>query len=281
MKPTKKDLESSSKQKNLPLTTEGPASIPASSIPRAKLIFQLKSELTRYKQRDQEWKMMFNILAHDLKEPLLSLEGFTKLLEEPDLSPSERKKYFKVVREAVHSLHNLVGSLQSVSRLNSDKLEFADISLKDILNSVTNSLSNLIKKSKGQIILPKQDIIFKSDPVRLFQVFLNLIANSLKYHRKEIDPIITIRYRKEPKFIRISVKDNGRGIDRDDLQRIFEPFSRLKGTHTEEGLGMGLSIVKRIAESFGGEVKVKSTHQVGTTFTILLPRENPQKSLNL
>jgi signal transduction histidine kinase len=269
--PSKKRLKENQKQALLPLPQDSIAARP----PRSKAIFQLKTELHRLQQRDREWKLMFNMLSHDLKEPLLTLEGFTKLLNESGLN-KDQQRYSKVIREAVNSLHLLVGSLQSIAKLSQDPDEFTDVSLHELLRSVLTSLSQQIEKSGGRIHLPAKDIILKGDPVRLYQVFLNLIANSLKYHKKSVPPEIIISYRRDPHFHRISIKDNGVGIDPQDLKKIFLPFTRLEDVPTD-GMGIGLSIVKRIAESFRGEVLVRSKQSVGTTFTVCLPREEGVK----
>ena len=259
------------KQAELPLGRESSLERSPEKFPKSKLIFQLKTELHRLQQRDREWKLMFNMLSHDLKEPLLTLEGFTKLLDESGIDNKDQRRYLKIIREAVNSLHSLVGSLQSISKLYQDPQEFTEISLRDLLTSVTTSLSEQIARNKGKISLPEEDVILKGDPVRLYQVFLNLIANSLKYHKKAVDPTITISYRRDSTYHRISIKDNGVGIDAQDLKRIFQPFTRLEDVPTD-GMGIGLSIVKRIAESFGGRVLVRSQQNIGTTFTVCLPR---------
>lgn len=270
--PPRKRVKETGKQALLPLGPDGNAG----RLPRSKAIFQLKTELHRLQQRDREWKLMFNMLSHDLKEPLLTLEGFTKLLDEGNLT-KDQQRYLKIIREAVNSLHMLVGSLQSIVRLSQDPEESSDINLNQLLGSVLTSLSRQIEKSGGQIKLHARDIMLKGDPVRLYQVFLNLIANSLKYHRKSVPPVITIDYRKDSKFHRISIKDNGVGIDQEDLKKIFVPFTRLEDVPTD-GMGIGLSIVKRIAESFRGQVLVRSKQNVGTTFTVCLPREAPKRT---
>ncbi len=238
---------------------------------KSKLIFQIKSELRRLQSRDREWKLMFQMLSHDLKEPIVTLEGFTKLLDESELT-KDQQRYVKVVREAVSTLHRLVGSLQSLSRLSHDSQDFSEFSLNELLSSVITSLSQQIQRTKGSIDLPSADTIITGDPIRLFQIFLNLIANSLKYHKKAEPPHIQISYRKTAGEHRISFRDNGVGISPTDLDRIFLPFTRLKDIPTD-GLGIGLTIVKRIAESFKGRVLVKSKQGVGTTFTICLPKE--------
>ena len=120
--------------------------------------------------------------------------------------------------------------------------------------------------------MPREDAILRGDAVRLYQVFLNLIANSLKYHRKDVDHVIIIKHRKDSQWHRISINDNGIGIDKINLEKIFAPFTRIEESPTD-GLGIGLTIVKRIAESFGGRIGVRSQMGKGTTFTVFLPRE--------
>ena len=264
------------KQAVLPLRkAKGPAQA------STKILFQLKSELTRLQQRDREWKLMFSMLSHDLKEPLVTLEGFTKLLEE-GASAGDQKRYLKIIREAINSLHLLVGSLQSVTKLYHDPSELTDISLRELLNSVLVSLTQQIKRERGHVEVLFDDRIVRGDPIRLFQVFLNIIANSLKYHKKETPPTIKIDARPSGSFIKVSISDNGVGMSHDDLKRIFEPFIRLdEGAGSREGMGLGLSIVKRIAESCGGRVSVKSQSGVGTTFTVMLPKSYDGGDSNL
>jgi len=244
-------------------------------IANSKVVFQLKSELNRLQQRDREWKLMFSMLGHDLKEPLVTLEGFTKILEEEKVSPDDQKRYLKIIREAIHSLHLLVNSMQSVSKLYQNSTELIDISLIDILKSALTSLSRQISKSKAVVELPPEDLQLKGDPVRLFQIFLNLIGNSLKFVRQDTPPLIKVETRTTNRFYRVSISDNGMGMSPEDMKKIFEPFTKLDGNF--EGMGMGLSIVRRIAESFGGRVLVKSSLGTGTTFTVLLPRSMNDK----
>ena len=268
---SKKKKVSRSITPSLPLFNARLKAKEAEGASASKHIFQLKAELNRYQQRDREWRLLFGMLAHDLKEPLLTLEGFTKLLQESEPQNKEQKKYMKVIREAVGSLHLLIGSLQSITRLSQETSDLTDLSLLQVLDSVLTSLSEQLKRSRGKIILPEGDAIIKADPARIYQIFLNLISNSLKYHHADRAPEIKIRYRKDPTYHRISIQDNGIGIQPKDIERIFTAFTRLEDA-ASEGLGLGLSIVKRIAESCGGFVNVRSNQNIGTTFTVYLPR---------
>lgn len=258
----------SSQQVDLPMRSE-----PKSN---SKLVFQLKAELNRLQQRDREWKTMFQMLSHDLKEPLVTLEGFTKLLSDPQVSSKDRKRYEGIIREAVGSLHHLVGSLQSIAKLYQEPSQLTDVSLFQLLDSVETSLSDQLRKSKGKILRPKSDLLIHGDPVRLYQIFLNLISNALKYRKPDEPPVIQLRHRKDVKHIRILVEDNGVGMSKKDMEKVFSPFTRVSA-EGKEGLGIGLSIVKRIAESFGGKILVRSRLGKGTTFSLCLPREKPNQ----
>ena len=263
---SKKRLRPSARQALLPLGH----GLKTLQTQRSKAVFQLKTELNRLQTRDREWKSMFQMLSHDLKEPILTLEGFSKLLTETELT-KDQTRYVSIVRDAVNTLHQLVGSLQSVARLSQAPQEFTEFSLKELLESVVINLSNHIARTHGEVILPEQDLLIRGDPIRLFQILMNLIANSLKYHKKGENPLIKISHKKEAKEIRISIADNGIGMTSKELQRIFVPFTRLKELNVE-GMGLGLSIVKRIAESLRGRVLVKSKPEIGTTITLCLPR---------
>jgi two-component system phosphate regulon sensor histidine kinase PhoR len=216
--------------------------------------------------------MLFQMLSHDLKEPLLTLEGFSKLLEDSSNLDKDQKRYLKVIRESVNSLHLLIGSMQSISKLYQEPAEMTEISLKQLLTTVVTILSEQIKKNRGEVLLPKDDLIFRSEPVRVYQILLNLMANSLKFHRQDSAPRIEIRHSRDSKYYRISIEDNGIGIDKKDLERIFAPFTRLEDVSTE-GLGLGLSIVKRLTESLGGFVSVRSQLNKGSVFHVYLPRD--------
>jgi len=261
-----KKLAQKPQQRELPLRQ-----VRSPQTSHSKTIFQLKSELNRLQQRDQEWKTMFSMLGHDLKEPLVTLEGFTKALEERDADPKDRKRFLKIIREAISSLHLLVGSLQSVSQLYYDPSELEDVSLKEVLHDALVSLSEKITRENATIDVQVDDVYARGDRVRLYQIFLNLIANSIKFHKREVPPHITVSATQSGTQCKISITDNGVGMTPEDLKKIFTPFTRLDAGSIE-GMGLGLSIVKRIAESFGGRVAVKSSPGVGTTFTINLPR---------
>lgn len=240
--------------------------------PASKTVFEMKSELERLRESDREWKFMFNMLAHDLKEPIVTLEGFTKFLSETSPLSAEQQRYLKVLREAVDGLHFMIDSLQSIPKLYQKPRKIVSIKLNQLIGSVANSLSEKMQKTGGQVVLPKEDLMIQSDPLPLYHIFLNLFTNSLKFHRKEETPVIRVNYEETESGYMVSIADNGVGIDAKDLERIFTPFARVDEAVTD-GLGLGLSIIKRIVESLGGKVSVESIKNEGTVFRLHLPQK--------
>lgn len=112
----------------------------------------------------------------------------------------------------------------------------------------------------------------QADPLQIRQLFQNLIANALKYHRPDVPPLVSVTSRPfENNRIEIIVQDNGIGIDMQYADHIFEPFTRLNGKPAQDGAGMGLTICKKIIERHNGTVSVSSKLNQGSTFTVTLP----------
>jgi signal transduction histidine kinase len=107
--------------------------------------------------------------------------------------------------------------------------------------------------------------------MRFERMMQNLIGNALKYVARDVSPRVRIEAAREGDFWRVSVADNGIGIDPRHFQRIFEPFKRLHGHGQYEGTGLGLSICRKIAEGFGGVISVQSSEGQGSTFSFTIP----------
>lgn len=256
-----------SRQSGLPLK-------PSAKTSTSKKIYQLQSELARLKQRDRDWKLMFNMLTHDLKEPLVTLVGFTKMLRASTQLSAEDQRYVEVIQEAVDSLQVMVNSLQSIPKFYQDPKRIEDLSLNQLLSSVCLALSVQIRETQGEIHLPEKDLVIQGDPIPLYHVFLNLLANALKYHRPDIRPDIRVSYQQKDEWVLIEIQDNGVGIDQRDFEKIFTPYSRGDSV-PKDGLGLGLSIVKKIIESLEGSISLESQPNQGTVFKIELPRDKP------
>lgn len=233
----------------------------------------LRRRLAVLEERDQEWQFLFNIIAHDLKEPLLTLEGFTKLLGGSGSFSSEQARYLAVLREAIDSLQMMVDSLQSIPKLHQKERKLSELSLNALWGSVINALSAKIQKTKAKVELPPEDLSVMGDALALHHVFLNLLTNSLKFHKKNRAPLVKIRYKTAQDFYEVSIEDNGVGIDAKDLEKIFTPYKRLDEA-IADGFGLGLSIIRRIVDSLGGTVNVESSRMNGSIFRVRLPQQD-------
>ncbi len=139
------------------------------------------------------------------------------------------------------------------------------------MDEVFNQLSLKAKQHKVQLKRsPSMPELF-TDRMRLSQVFTNLVDNAIKYSRSDAKPLVEVLYAEEPKEHLFTVRDNGIGIEPDYWNRIFEVFYRLTPDQ-HEGTGIGLALVRKIVESFGGKVWVESVLGEGSSFKFTIPK---------
>lgn len=210
--------------------------------------------------------------SHDLKAPVLNIEGLINalalVLKKND--PEKAEKIIQMMALSVTKFKDTIESLTEVSKINKNlDAEAEPLILSELLEDVKFSIQDMIKES-GTIIedhIQCQELIFSKPNMK--SLLLNLLTNSIKYSSPDRPPVVKTGCTKEDgKFI-ITVSDNGLGIPENQLPKIFTMFRRYH-SHVE-GTGVGLYLVKRIAENYGGSVEVESVVDRGTTFTIKLP----------
>jgi two-component system, OmpR family, phosphate regulon sensor histidine kinase PhoR len=230
-------------------------------------------DITNFKKTEQIRKDFVANVSHELKTPIASIRGFSETLLNGNVKEEKDKKEFlKIINEESQKLDFILNDLLDLSKLESSnkKLEIKKYNLKRIVNKVLKSLSNHPKISKFKInnnIDEKTEI--KTDKQRLSQVFLNLIDNSIKYTDKD-EGIININAKELKNKINITIEDNGIGIPKDKIPRIFERFYRVDKAHSRKihGTGLGLAIVKHIISSLKGKIEVESKINIGTKFIL-------------
>jgi len=172
-------------------------------------------------------------------------------------------------------LGNHIERVLNIARLEKDnlKLEHRDIDINDLAQAVVDSMELQLHKNGAQVHmhLDAADAIVMGDELHLSNVLFNLIDNAIKYSSES--PDITIRTKNIHKHIQITVADQGIGMSRDQLSKIFDQFYRIPtgNRHDVKGFGLGLSYVSDIVKRCGGKVQVKSEKDKGTTFEIMLP----------
>lgn len=243
-----------------------------------------KEELLQTKiEADQANKLKSIFLAnmsHELRTPLNAIIGYSELLEE-DLKDSpdhtSHQDASKIRQSGVHLL-TLINEILDLSKVEAGKTELEKnyIYFDDIISDVNAAIRPLFNKNQNQfsINLPDKDIMLFTDVTKLKQVLINILSNANKFtdHGK-INLILAEKQINNKQGIIITIEDTGIGMNNQQLQRIFKPFSQASASveQTFGGTGLGLTISKKICNLMGGDISVSSALGQGTKFTIELP----------
>jgi two-component system phosphate regulon sensor histidine kinase PhoR len=236
----------------------------------------LLHDITQLKQLDQMRSDFVANVSHELRTPLSILHGYLEtLLDNPKTSREELSRILAVMQRHSRRLGLLVDNLLSLARLESSntKLEFNEVPVRELFNNVTRDWNEkLAAKNLNVIVDLSPDLqTITADETRLQEVFYNLLENAVKYSRENGQ--IRLRAAQRGPEIVLSVSDDGIGISKDQLPRIFERFYRADKARSRElgGTGLGLAIVKHIAQLHGGRVEAESELGRGTTIRVVLP----------
>lgn len=212
------------------------------------------------------------VAAHDLQEPVRGLVSFSQLLERRyhERLDDEGREYLQfIVHEALH-MSNLVRDLLEYSRAGSAALTAEEVDCAELVGAVLESLAAKIERKGARVevgALPRLD----ADRGQLYQLFLNLVGNALKYSGASAPPVVRIDAERDGDGWRFAVADNGIGIDPQYHDYVFEVFRRLHTGAAYPGTGIGLAICKRVVECHGGRIWLRSAPDRGTTFFFTLP----------
>jgi signal transduction histidine kinase/ActR/RegA family two-component response regulator len=215
-------------------------------------------------------------LAHELRNPLAPLSNGVEILAGAAEEPAMVRRISELMRRQVFQLRRLVDDLLDVSRITRDKLVLKEdqVVLQRVIEDAVLACTHLCEGKNHELTVsaPEEPMVLQADSARLTQVVGNLLSNACHYTPP--DGRIEVVLAKNGKEAVIQVKDNGLGIARNQLESVFEPFVQL-GTTSEAihgGLGIGLSLVRRLVEMHGGTVRAESAgaHK-GSVFTVRLP----------
>jgi PAS domain S-box-containing protein len=218
-----------------------------------------------------------SILSHDLRTPFSSILGFTDLLiDDEDLTEEEKKQYVGFIQESSKSMLALVNSLLDWTRLQTGRIKFEPEKLSSrmiVINCINSLLGVALQKNitiKSEI---EQNVNIYADNNLMTQVFNNLISNAIKFTKPGGEIIISVASSKKTRFYEFSVRDNGVGINPENIQDLFRIDTKYtsEGTAGEKGTGLGLSLVKEIIEKHGGNIWVESEYGKGSNFKFILP----------
>src|SRR5207248_4442319 len=233
-------------------------------------------DITQMRRTDQIRRDFVANVSHELRTPLSILRGYIEtLLDTPRTSREELARILQIMGRHSKRLGLLVDDLLSLAQLESSsaKLEIGEVQLSDLFEHVLRDWKERLAGKHLRLIvdLPPDMLPIRADETRLQEVFYNLLENAVKYSR-ENGQIRLQAAQRGPEIV-LSVSDDGIGISKDQLPRIFERFYRADKARSRElgGTGLGLAIVKHIAQLHGGRVEGESALGRGTTIRLILP----------
>jgi PAS domain S-box-containing protein len=232
---------------------------------------ELEQKVEQLREVNKELSHYIYAISHDLHAPLRALNNYTRFLKE-DCSNSldnTGHEYISCIEENIEYMNELVSDLTEYSKIGKVKTKIEEVDFGKCLNSLISKL-NLGKNI--EIRATKKNIIIKVSRARLEQIFSNLLSNAIKFNRSK-KPHITIDCKDTGDVWEFSVCDNGIGIDSKYFNKIFDVFQRLHTQEEYRGTGIGLAIVKRVVEGYGGNIRVKSAPGKGSIFMFTLPKK--------
>lgn len=219
------------------------------------------------------------IASHDLQEPLRKiivfgdrLAGrFESVLNDAGLDYIER------MQKSAIRMKNLIDDLLNFSRITTHSVSFQPVDLNEVIAEVLSDLEVQIEQTKGKVEVTALPTI-EAERFQMRQLFQNLISNSLKYHKENIPPVVTVQHKDSSGGVEeIWIEDNGKGFDEKYLDRIFRPFERLHSMSEYGGTGIGLAICRKIVGHHKGHLTATSQLGQGATFRVkLLARQEAE-----
>lgn len=248
----------------------------AGSIMMTMLLLRSERRRLNAEQTKQE---MFSLFNHDLRSPLMAINGFLELIVSIPLHEKDPETYKRLANNAFDNtkvMSVIVDDILDVQKMEAGEMsfEFEDVELISLIQKTIgmNAQQGILYAVKLKLDCELSDIYIQADPMRLIQALTNLLSNAIKYSPK--NETVTISVELQGDKVIISVSDKGPGIDKDFRPLIFDKFSQSKSKLTRRvgGTGLGLAIVKYIVSAHNGDVTFVTAIDKGTTFNFSLPR---------
>lgn len=232
-------------------------------------------DISQLKALEREKHNFISMLAHDMKIPLISIDGFAFRLLKKVAKDESITRYVNIIRKEAKKLESLIDDFLEFARLQTGnlRLSFSATSMDRELRQLVEIYEPRASEKGINLKLDVDEVftIIGADTNRLHRALGNLMDNAIKYSKE--NDTISISSKSTDKEIMVKIKDQGIGIEPKDLQNIFVPFHRGSGVDASKGFGIGLASVKTIVEGHGGRVLVESEVSKGSVFTVILPKK--------
>jgi PAS domain S-box-containing protein len=235
-------------------------------------------DISALKAMERERDNIISMFAHDMKSSLTIIGGFVlRLLKKASGFDKEKQnRYLEIIRKETDKLDFIVQDFLEFSRLQTGelKLDFQKMALDKELRELFEAYQDRAIQSgiKLEFLNEKISPAIQADPNRLRRVFTNLLDNAFKFSTR--GGTIILSPEENAREIMVTIRDEGQGIDPEDLPYIFDIFHRGKDTHKKEGAGIGLAAAKAIVEGHGGRILVHSEPGKGSAFTVVIPKHS-------
>jgi signal transduction histidine kinase len=230
----------------------------------------LKATLEELSERNFELDQLMYKTSHDLRSPLSSILGLINLAH-LDGNKDNYLVYLNKIEGRVKKLDEFIRSMLNYARVNRTEIFNEQINLREVITSCIHELAYLENFSavKTEVRIDHETIPFKSDALRIKIIISNIISNAYKYYNSTVKSYLKIKVKITPLSIVMSFRDNGIGIKKEYVNKVFDMFYR--ATEKSQGSGLGMYIVKQAVDKLKGTIGVKSTFGKGTTIKIVLP----------
>ena len=209
--------------------------------------------------------------SHEFKTPIVSVKGYAELLNDADNLTDEQKEYVKIIIEESNRLSKLAENSMILAKLDSQTIieNKKRFSLQGQIEDCVLLLDERFKEKNIDVDMNLDDVSISTSPDLVKEVWINLLTNAIKYTNN--NGKISISLKKQDKKAVVKVVDNGIGMSEEVKKHIFDKFFQVDNSHSQKGIGLGLSIVSRILEIINGSIECESELNKGTIMTVIIP----------
>ncbi|MGC3947883.1 MAG: PAS domain-containing protein, partial [Chryseolinea sp.] len=244
-----------------------------------KLTEQLRESNEQLIRSNDDLQQFAHVTSHDLKEPVRKIKMYGNILNSDFSSflPDKGKDYLTRIDKAASRISAMIDGVLKYATVETTDQAMREIDLHEIMKSIMEDLEIPIREHHAEILYSQLPTI-KGYPTLIYQLFYNLVNNSLKFRKRDVEPEITISYSpaqpsgEEADYFKIQLQDNGVGFDPSYADKIFESFTRLHPKDKYEGTGLGLALCRKIALRHYGFIRASSQPDEGATFSVFFPK---------